>query len=105
MATREFDQHLGWVATRINNRFERGLKQIGREVTKAARDKIGNYQTGFDPGDGNDPFPDWAPLKPSTLDEKERLGYSPPDNPLLREGTLRRDRWSGRRWPSACRRM
>lgn len=31
----------------------------------------------------------WPPLAESTLAEKGRLGYSPPDNPLLRTGELK----------------
>lgn len=42
-----------------------------------AQSFIGHYQSG------------WAPLKPSTVDQKTRLGYAPPDNPLLRTGELR----------------
>ena len=43
----------------------------------AAKSYIGNYQDG------------WPVLAESTIVEKNRLGYAPPDNPLLREGAMR----------------
>lgn len=52
-------------------------------VERAAKAEIGHYQ------DGAGQFAGWRDLAPSTLVEKEQLGYSPPDNPLLREGDLR----------------
>ncbi|TAL01842.1 MAG: hypothetical protein EPO08_09130 [Rhodospirillaceae bacterium] len=54
--------------------------EIAAEI---ARDKIGEYQGAI----GS--FPAWAPLATSTVEEKTRLGYAPPDNPLLRTGELR----------------
>ena len=52
-------------------------------VQAEAKAEIGNYQ------DGAGSFAPWAMLADSTVSEKERLGYGPPDNPLLREGDLR----------------
>lgn len=45
--------------------------------------QIGEYQ------DAVGPYPEWAPLADSTMEDKERGGYAPPDNPLLRDGDLR----------------
>lgn len=52
-------------------------------VQREAKAEIGHYQ------ERAGQFGAWAPLAESTLAEKERLGYAPPDNPLLREGHLR----------------
>lgn len=54
------------------------------EIVQArAKADMGHYQEDIDP------FEDWAYLQQSTVDEKERFGFAPPDNPLLRTGTLR----------------
>lgn len=71
-----------------------GLEKAAKIVEKQAKKNIGYYQSDIAP------FADWAPLAESTLyggvnekgqrfPGKVQLGYSPPDNPLLREGTLR----------------
>jgi HK97 gp10 family phage protein len=60
-----------------------GMKAVAKKIEKTAKNEIGTYQK----EKGN--FPEWAELADSTLQEKERLGYSPPDNPLLRTGALR----------------
>lgn|SRR3982750_2212422 len=60
-----------------------GLKIAAKVIEKTAKKEIGKYQSGIGP------FPEWAELADSTIDEKERLGYAPPDNPLLRTGELR----------------
>ena len=59
------------------------LFRIGAEVEAIAKAKIGEYQ----PAIGG--FPAWEKLAPATVEQKEWLGYAPPDNPLLRTGTLR----------------
>lgn len=59
------------------------LHEIGEAAEQIARGKVGEYQ----PEVG--PFPAWAPLAESTVEDKTRQGYAPPDNPLLREGDLR----------------
>ena len=61
-----------------------GLEDAARRMAAHARDYIGEYQT-----TAVGPFPAWPPLAPSTVEDKERQGYAPPDNPLLREGDLR----------------
>ncbi|HQT89701.1 MAG TPA: hypothetical protein PK677_14330 [Acidiphilium sp.] len=52
-------------------------------IEDRAKDIIGHYQT------ETGPFDVWKPLADSTRDEKQRLGYAPPDNPLLRTGEMR----------------
>jgi hypothetical protein len=60
------------------------LEAAGRAVASDAKAIIGHYQTS-DTG----PFGPWPPLSGSTLKQKSRRGFSPPDNPLLRTGALR----------------
>lgn len=62
----------------------KALEDAGRKVASDAKAIIGHYQTG-----NTGPFKPWAPLADSTVSAKERLGYAPPDNPLLRTGELR----------------
>lgn len=55
-------------------------EEIGEAQKKIAADMIGHEQ------------PQWAPLAPSTIEEKERLGFTGKvsgTDPLLRTGTLR----------------
>ncbi len=59
--------------------LERGAVIIERE----AKREIGHYQRAAGP------FAAWPKLKDKTVEEKTRLGFSPPDNPLLRTGGLR----------------
>lgn len=61
----------------------RALEEAAVVVETEAKAEIGTYQ-----GDAG-PFPAWQPLAPSTVEEKTKLGYAPPDNPLLREGDMR----------------
>jgi phage gpG-like protein len=59
-----------------------GLEICAQLVEQTAKEEIGEYQ-----GEAG-AFPAWAPLVESTVEEKERLGYAPPDNPLWRTGAL-----------------
>lgn len=59
-----------------------GLELCAQIVEQTAKSEIGEYQ------DAAGEFPAWASLAESTIEEKERLGYAPPDNPLLRTGGL-----------------
>jgi hypothetical protein len=59
-----------------------GLERVARKVEATAKAEIGVYQ------DGIGPFGAWPALAESTQEERSRLGYSPND-PLLRDGTLR----------------
>jgi len=71
-----------------------GLNAAAEIIERDAKAKIGVYQ------DEEGPFEAWQPLAPATLyggvspeghhfKGKVELGYAPPDNPLLRDGTLR----------------
>ncbi|MGA3116445.1 MAG: hypothetical protein ABSF90_18640 [Syntrophobacteraceae bacterium] len=59
-----------------------GLELCAQIVELTAKDEIGGYQPGLGA------FPAWAPLTESTMEEKERLGFAPPDNPLMRTRAL-----------------
>ena len=63
------------------------LMVTGVAAEKIAKEKIGHYQQSVE-GPGIS-FPAWSPLAAATIAEKMRLGYAPPDNPLLRRGDLR----------------
>jgi phage gpG-like protein len=60
-----------------------GLELCAQIVEASAKEEIGEYQGEVGA------FPAWAPLVESTVEEKERLGYAPPDNPLWRTGELK----------------
>lgn len=76
-------RHLEAVVARMPAVEEKVLGAIGSAVVRRAQEKIGYYQEGIGP------FEAWPALAPATVAEKERLGYAPPDNPLLRTGALR----------------
>lgn len=78
----EFGRFLELLAAEATAEID-ALDKATALLQKKAKDKIGHYQ----PEAG--PFLEWAPLAPATLSEKEGLGYSPPDNPLLRTGETR----------------
>ena len=59
-----------------------GLHAVAEKVENTAKDKIGHYQL------ESGPFPAWAELADSTKADRMNKGYDP-DEPLLREGTLR----------------
>jgi len=59
-----------------------GLKRVAAAIEKTAKEEIGEYQPEVPP------FPAWAPLAESTIDNRVAQGYSP-DEPLLRTGDLR----------------
>lgn len=59
------------------------LERAAKVVEKEAKDSIGEYQ------DTSGPFVAWQDLADSTVTEKERLGFSPGDNPELRTGEMR----------------
>ena len=52
-------------------------KALMEFLAEMAKGFIGHYQAG------------WAPLKPSTIADKTKKGFAPPDNPLLRTGDMR----------------
>lgn len=59
------------------------LTHAAKHVQQEAKKQIGHY------ADAAGPFGAWAPLAETTLADKERAGYAPPDNPLLRSGDMR----------------
>jgi hypothetical protein len=73
----------------VRSKHAEALGKIGELVEAQAKSEIGTYQ----PAVGH--LPEWAPLAETTLDGyhqypgKVKLGYAPPDNPLLRDGDMR----------------
>jgi phage gpG-like protein len=59
------------------------MEKAARLVEDEAKQEIGTYQ------EAAGPFVAWEPLAESTLEQKERAGYAPPDSPLLRTGEMR----------------
>lgn len=78
-----FANHLSHLHVAVMAEQERAMHKAGELVEKEAKAEIGHYQSAARP------FEAWTPLAVSTLADKGQLGYSPPDNPLLREGDLR----------------
>jgi HK97 gp10 family phage protein len=70
-------QHFAAVSKALPAAQPAMLGAAGAVVQRIAKAKFGEYQAG------------WAPLARTTVTEKERLGFSPPDNPLLRTGEIR----------------
>lgn len=83
MTFEEFAAYLRAVSVRVEPNLAMAVEVTTHAAAETARGYIGHYQ-GAAGG-----YPAWAPLAPSTLREKERLGYAPPDNPLLRTGDMR----------------
>ena len=79
----EFLRFLMTLPEAVRIATEAGLARAGKLVADEARSEIAQYQSAAGP------FKEWAPLADSTMEEKTRLGYAPPDNPLLRMGDLR----------------
>jgi hypothetical protein len=90
----EFAAYLEGLIPAVETAKREGL-EIGSELIQAeAKREIGHYQEAVGP------FGEWPSLTDATLQGfelitgryipgKEELGYSPPDNPLLRDGQLR----------------
>jgi len=81
----EFIGHVASLPLAIKERRKGDLDRAAKVIQDRAKAILGHYQEEGKTG----PFPPWAQLKQRTIEEKERLGYAPPDNPLLREGDLR----------------
>ncbi len=75
---RELDWRLRMIVARLRAELPGVMQAIAEGVAEDARSRIGSYQFG------------WPLLAASTVREKQRLGYSPPDHPLLRKGAMRR---------------
>lgn len=86
MTLSEFAAFLESLPPRIVEAQTVGLERAAVLIEHDARESIGEYQDlpGLESG-----IEAWPELAPSTIVEKERLGYAPPDNPLLRTGELR----------------
>ncbi|MGH7102890.1 MAG: HK97 gp10 family phage protein [Acetobacteraceae bacterium] len=78
-----FARELGWLALEVEKTVPTALARAADLVAREAKREIGHYQVdaGF--------LPRWLRLRPRTIAEKRHLGYSPPDNPLLRTGAMR----------------
>lgn len=94
----ELARHLERVARAIPRETEKALKQTGEQAVRVAKAKIGTYQPDYVTAHGTY-FPDWPELSYNTLfggvspsgyayPGKVQLGFSPPDNPLLRTAEL-----------------
>lgn len=77
-----FAEHLLTLVASESIAMHEGLKIIAEKIEKTAKSEIGHYNKSY----GN--FPAWALLTESTISDKEKLGYAPPDNPLFRTGDL-----------------
>ncbi len=77
-----FAAELGRLAVAASAASAVGLERAAVLVEGEAKHEIGHYQRAAGP------FPAWPRLKPSTVREKRRFGYSPPDNPLQRTGAM-----------------
>lgn len=78
-----FAQYLEKIPHVVKLEEHRGLEEAAVLIENEAKRSIGEYQ------DAAGPFAAWQPLAESTLEQKARAGYAPPDNPLLRTGDLR----------------
>lgn len=63
-------------ARRSENMLVIPTEELMGDLATMAKGFIGHYQDG------------WAPLKPATVEDKEKKGFAPPDNPLLRTGEM-----------------
>lgn len=80
-----FAAYLGTLVVAEHEMNKAILSSAAKVVQKAAKDKIGQYQSEASP------FLAWEPLAESTLEEKARLGYTgqvSEDDPLLRTGDM-----------------
>jgi phage gpG-like protein len=70
-ASEELDDHL-----------HEALDRVAEHIERDAKGRIGHYNGAVGP------FAAWAPLAPSTVQDRASKGYAP-DEPLLRTGDLR----------------
>ena len=83
ISCKELADLIDWSAVRAQNELDIPTEKLMLGLSELAKSYIGEYQAG------------WAPLAETTLNGwmgfpgKIELGYSPPDNPLLREGAMR----------------
>lgn len=79
----EFAKFLGEAAAEAEASAHKELDRAARAVQRRAKADIGHYQM------NTGQFAPWAPLADSTVADKARQGFAPPDNPLLRTGEMR----------------
>ena len=79
----EFIAHLVHSIVHLDHAEHTAMERACKVIEKEAKRELGTYQ-----GQAG-PFVAWADLADSTIAEKEKLGFAPPDNPLLRTGDLR----------------
>lgn len=77
-----FAEHMMTREVVLHEALNRGLAIAAAKINKTAQDELGIYQ----PEVG--PFPAWPELAEFTVQDRLAQGYSP-DEPLLRDGTLR----------------
>ncbi len=77
-----FATHLVGLQVATLKAAEHGLNQATKLIQEDAKARIGEYQ------DAAGPFPAWANLAESTVNDRISKGFSP-DEPLLRTGDLR----------------
>lgn len=78
----EFVSRMTLAADALEAGSEEMMDHAAKVIQDEAKAVIGHYQQ------GEGPYVGWAPLAASTQDERVREGFSP-DDPLLRDGTLR----------------
>jgi HK97 gp10 family phage protein len=78
----QFARHLATLEVAVALELRRGLDEVATAVRDKAKDEIGSYQAAIGP------FPAWAQLAESTVEDRVAKGYSP-DQPLLRSGEMR----------------
>lgn len=83
MTFEEFATYLRAASVRVEPNLAIAVEATTHAAADKARGYIGHYQG------ATDGYPAWEPLAESTLRDKERRGYAPPDNPLLRTGEMR----------------
>lgn len=77
-----FLSHLAACQAAMSEGITRALRDSAKELVKDARSTVGHYQEEVGP------FPAWAPLTDSTIDDRIRQGFTP-DEPGLRTGDMR----------------
>jgi phage gpG-like protein len=77
-----FAAHLLTRVAATSEAMHLGLRRVAEKIEHDAKEQIGHYQEAVGP------FPEWAPLAESTVEDRIAQGYSP-DEPLLRKGDLR----------------
>lgn len=83
MTIQEFERRLLAAAATVELEVRWAIEYGAIAIELQAKREIGQYHPALGP------LPRWPSLRPSTLREKRRLGYAPPDNPLLRTGAMR----------------